>query len=199
MKKLIAFVLVAALIFCCVGCTQETPEVTDPSSTQPPDVTDPSGTDETDPPTDPTEAPTDPIQAGSVKYTSIQIIGWLDSYPYYLGVYHSVEELQESVFQNWELESTYNSDFFADKTLIILSTMSTPPSGKRVIDLTRNDDGSYLLKVEYLSTGVSAGMLFGTTLLIAVEELIPADAEIKFESIRTIVSPDDERWDELLR
>ena len=103
------------------------------------------------------------------------------------------------MFQNWELESTYNSDFFADKTLIILSTMSTPPSGKRVIDLTRNDDGSYLLKVEYLSTGVSAGMLFGTTLLIAVEELIPADAEIKFESIRTIVSPDDELWDELLR
>ena len=199
MEKLIAFMLIAALIFCCVGCTQETPEVTDPSSTQPtetdPTETDPTGSDQTDG----TEDPTASGEPETVQYTWKQIKSYVDEYSSHIAVYRSREELQNSEYHGMPYYvDAYDEAFFESNTLIIASFQNAPPCGHRVTDLVRNADGSYLLKIEHLWHGVGSDVEFGTSAIIEVNERIPADAEIDFEMTDTIVPPEDRPCDDIL-
>ena len=107
MKKLIAFMLIAALIFCCVGCTPEVPEVTDPSGTKPTE-TDPTGSDQTDG----TEDPTDSDEPEVLKYSWEQIDFHLGSRyvdgPATIFIFTSPEELQNSHYEEYEFAEKYD-------------------------------------------------------------------------------------------
>ena len=191
MEKLIAFMLIAALIFCCVGCTPEVPEVTDPSGTKPTE-TDPTGSDQTDG----TEDPTDSDEPEVLKYSWEQIDFHLGSRyvdgPATIFIFTSPEELQNSHYEEYEFAEKYDQDFFETKTLIVGNFWYGPPVGHVVSDFVQNEDGTYLLKIERLSYGIGLDVEFGTTVVIEVDALLDPDAEIIVEITDRII-PEDER------
>ena len=189
MKKLIAFVLVAALIFCCVGCTPEVPEVTDPSGTQPTE-TDPTGTGQTDA----TGEPTNSDEPEVLNYTWEQVPGYLSdrtSTMVFISVINSLDALQNSDYQGWKFAEKYDDNFFGTKTLIIASFLYGPPVGHVVSDFVQNEDGTYLLTIERLTYGgLTRDVEFGTTVVIEVDALIDPEAEIIVDITETKVSDD---------
>ena len=191
MKKLIAFMLIAALIFCCVGCTPETPEVTDPSGTQPtetdPTETDPTGTDQTDG----TEDPMDSDEPEEIQYTWKQVDAYLDDQMSCVSTYHSLEELLNSEYRGMSYVEDYDEAFFENNTLIIANFQAPPPVGFVVTDFVRNEDGTYSLAIERLTYGVWSEVAYVTTVVIEVYALLPADAEIVVDATRVIV-PEEE-------